>query len=288
MTDTDHLVREATPVAFAEFLEEAAPGKSSPITKLATEDTEYRAGDWYVARPDLQLHCSHESCNGTRFFRCSTNYVTDLPFDEHKQFFIEYLCSNCQTSTKTFALGAIRNDGENGHCHKFGELPLYGPPTPAKLIKMVGPDRDAFLKGRRCENQGLGVGAFVYYRRVVENQKNRVLDEIIRVAKKLGSKPGLVETLEAAKVETQFSKALASVKNAIPETLFVNGHNPLALLHSALSEGLHDKSDDECLEIASSVRVVLSDLAERLGSALKDEAELNNAVARLAQIKSKA
>jgi hypothetical protein len=38
--------------------------------------------------------------------------------------------------------------------------------------------------GRRAENQGMGIGAFAYYRRVVENQKNRIIAEIKRVAEK--------------------------------------------------------------------------------------------------------
>lgn len=55
----------------------------------------------------------------------------------------------------------------------------------------------------------------------------------------------------------------------------------MALLHSALSEGVHGLSDDECLEIASSVRVVLAELSERLAQALKDEAELSKALSTL-------
>src|SRR5688500_19161581 len=50
------------------------------------------------------------------------------------------------------------------------------------------------------------------------------------------------------------------------------------LLHSALSEGLHGRNDQECLEIASSVRVILMELSERLSQVLKDEAELKQAV----------
>jgi hypothetical protein len=53
------------------------------------------------------------------------------------------------------------------------------------------------------------------------------------------------------------------------------------LLHSALSDGLHQRSDEQCLEIASSIRVVLAELSERLAQALKDEAELNKALSRL-------
>jgi hypothetical protein len=44
---------------------------------------------------------------------------------------------------------------------------------------------------------------------------------------------------------------------------------------------LHQRSDEQCLEIASSIRVVLAELSERLAQALKDEAELNKALSRL-------
>jgi hypothetical protein len=129
-------------------------------------------------------------------------------------------------------------DTEAGTCYKLGELPVYGPPTPSRLISLIGPDRDIFLKGRRCENQGLGIGAFVYYRRVVENQKNRILAEIFKVSEKIGVTPDQLDILKRAMAETQFTTALASVKSAIPQSLLINGHNPLTLLHSALSDGL--------------------------------------------------
>jgi hypothetical protein len=83
-------------------------------------------------------------------------------------------------------------------CFKFGELPPYGPPTPSRLISLLGPGRDFFLKGRRCENQGLGIGAFVYYRRVVEDQKNRILKQIAKVAETVGAPPETVAALRAA------------------------------------------------------------------------------------------
>jgi len=121
----------------------------------------------------------------------------------------------------------------------------------------------------------------------VENQKNRILDEIIKVADKLNVSGDILTALGAAKNENQFSKALASVKDAMPQALLINGHNPLTLLHSALSDGLHDQTDEHCLEIASSVRVVLGELSERLAQALKDEAELNNALAKLMGTKHK-
>jgi hypothetical protein len=44
---------------------------------------------------------------------------------------------------------------------------------------------------------------------------------------------------------------------------------------------LHNGTDEECLELAQDIRVVLTELAERISQALKDEAELNTAVSRL-------
>jgi hypothetical protein len=95
----------------------------------------------------------------------------------------------------------------------------------------------------------------------------------------------MVQALEAAKKENQFLKAIESVKNALPQTLLIEGHNPLTLLHSALSEGLHEKTDEECLKIAHDVRVVLAEFIERIGQALKNDAELKAAVGRLTEPK---
>ena len=55
-------------------------------------------------------------------------------------------------------------------------------------------------------------------------------------------------------------------KVAIPESLLINGHNPILLLHNALSEGVHAMTDEQCLELASSIRIVLAELSERISA----------------------
>jgi hypothetical protein len=146
---------------------------------------------------------------------------------------------------------------------------------------MLGDNRDLFMKGRRCESQSLGIGAFVYYRRVVENQRAAILGQIIKIAKTINAPAETIELLQRSQAENQFSKSLEMVKDAIPEGLRIQGHNPLTLLHDNLSSGLHARSDAECLEIAGAIRAVLAELAERIAAALKDEAELTKALSRL-------
>jgi len=169
---------------------------------------------------------------------------------------------------------------------KIGESPPFAPRTPSNLFKLVGTDKDLFLKGRRAESAGLGIGAFAYYRRVIEHQKNRLLDEIIRVASRVKADLDTIATLEKAKQETQFSKACETVKNAIPSVLNIKEHNPLTLLHRALSEGLHAESDEACLSSANDVRIILVELSERLADVMKDRSELDQAVSRLVNRKN--
>jgi hypothetical protein len=284
-------------ITFAEFLESVPPSQTVKVSDLWKEvKIPYQGTELELTKAELLLHCTSEICNGLRVFRyhegankfSTTQSGKLLPLYTY----LTYICSNCRQTTKMYSLRLRRasmmvrmgkpkpKEGE-GVCYKFGEDPPYGPPTPARLIRLFEKERETFLKGRQCENRGLGIGAFVYYRRVVENQKDRILDEIIRVSEKTGAPADVVKVLQRAKKEVQFSKALASVKDAIPQALLINGHNPLTLLHRALSGGLHGQTDNECLALAHDVRVVLVELADRIGQALKDEAELNHAISRL-------
>jgi len=261
-----------------ELLERAPPGKEALVSDFEASD---RQGTIRVRTPEVELHCTQ--CNGDRFF-AATEQGQFIGKREATDTFLTYVCRNCRKRFKTFALSAFYvEEAKTWKVFKYGEDPAFGPPTPSRAITLIGPDRDQFLKGRRCENQGLGVGAFVYYRRVVENQKNRIFDEIIRVSRHLGADEALLVELEQAKKETQFTKAVETIKHALPQSLLVNGHNPLLLLHSALSAGVHELSDDQCLDLAASARVLLIEFAERMAQAMKDEAELNNAITRLAK-----
>ena len=159
---------------------------------------------------------------------------------------------------------------------KFGE----GPPRNTRAEREKK-GRELFLQGRRSETRGLGIGAFAYYRRVVENQKGRIIQEIGKVASRLGAKADALKRFEDAARETQFSKAIEEVKAGFPDVLLIEGRNPLTLLHAALSEGLHENTDEQNLELARDIRLVLTELADRISQALKEESELKNAVSRL-------
>lgn len=271
---------------FSDFLETVPPNTSVPVMGFVDARSTY-AGHWQLPVPEVRLFCNNDACNGYRFFSCEKGPLF-VEAGSGDFSYLSYVCRNCRGSFKVFSIWTrLSKEPPVASVMKFGEWPEFGPPTPSRVITLIGQDRELFLKGRRSENQGLGIGAFGYYRRVVENQKNRILERIVKVSEKLGADPDLLADLRVAQAETQFSKAIESVKHAIPQALLIEGHNPLILLHTALSKGLHAESDNECLELATSIRLVLTELADRMGQALKDEAELAQAVSRLLDAKAK-
>jgi hypothetical protein len=268
-------------IPFKEFLESSPALHPVKATGLFTPD----GRSFELNAPALTLECEHDSCRGPRFFayKDKTGGLYRGNNQERNEVFLEYICRNCKTTLKSFSFLVFElYHGGSGIVVKLGEWPPFGPKTPSRLLRLLDSDRDLFLRGRRAECHGLGIGAFTYYRRVVENQKNRLIDEIIKVVNKVEPSPdSIVADLTQAKETFQFSQAMSDVKLAVPQVLLINGHNPLTLLHSVLSAGIHDKSDDECIEIAKNVRLVLVGLAERLGQALSEHRELNDAVTNL-------
>lgn len=270
-------------IPFREFLENVPPGHARFVEGYYTE----KNGSYRVAMPRLWLHCSSDVCNGERYFdpTLSSPYLKITETSDH---FLSYICPNCRRQFKRYSL-LINAYGIHrpGKITKYGEVPPFGPPVPNRLLRLLedSGDKELFLKGRQCENQGLGVGAFSYYRRVVENKKAALISEIIKVAETINAPKETMDALSAAREDNQFKSSVELIKDAIPESLLINGHNPMTLLYAALSEGLHDRDDDHCLELAMSIRVVLSDLVQKVSDARKENADLHAAIAKLTQNK---
>ncbi len=59
--------------------------------------------------------------------------------------------------------------------------------------------------------------------------------------------------------------------------------NPLQLLHTALSEGIHALSDNECLSLAESVRFALALLVDQIALQSQAQKTLTESMKKLMQ-----
>jgi hypothetical protein len=222
---------QEAPIRFKQFLETVHPSIAKNVSGLWSPRRITGAAERLdINTPELRLHCGQ--CDGERTFRSDSNF--GLSKNTAQMGFLSYLCGDCRKQPKTFSLWAAAGETRGGIAYKYGEMPPFGVRVPNKVLRHFGDDRENFIKGRQCENQGLAIGAFAYYRRVVENHKNEIFGEIIKVCETVGASKELIEELGSAKKEISFAKAMGQIKTALPQGLRINGHNPLLALHNAL------------------------------------------------------
>jgi hypothetical protein len=230
---------------------------------------------------EIRVHCDHPKCEGVR--RHSRHKTDKFELYENFYHFVVYVCSNCTESLKVFAVKAEREDEDkcSGICTKVYQEPPFGQPIPKRLFHVIGEtNREHFLQARRAVARGLGIGAYGYYRRIVENTKFDLVGSVLEIARATSASSAQIELLKKAQTETQFSKAIEMLRDvsAIPAVLLIDGHNPLALLHDLLSEGIHQLSDGECLERAQEAEVILCEIADRMQIALTERKTVKAAV----------
>ena len=264
------------------FLETKPPNTPVKIQGLAVADGRVKTR-WHFENPQIQLHCEHD--DGPRRFDPTDGIV--YVSDSRNYEFITYQCRDCQTICKTFAVLATRSNGADVEAIKLGEYPPFSAPISSRIQKLLSKsDLELYRKGSRAEAQGLGIGAATYFRRIVEKQWKLLVTEIRKAAKRLGVED--LRLYDAAIQEKQFSKAVGMLTDAIPDRLLIlNGENPLTLLYQPLSRQLHGLTDEECLQQAADIRVVLTALLENIADVLKAQDELHEAVMRLKDVRSK-
>jgi hypothetical protein len=231
---------------------------------------------------DIRVHCPNQNCSGVRRHQKLQTSDSFKVADQIVIRFVEYRCTDCTHAIKLLGVRANWNrEDYDGFCTKIYEEPPFGNPIPKRLFEILGEsNRESFLQARRAVARGLGIGAYAYYRRIVENTKFDLVSAILSVAQATNTPPEQLKLLESAQHERQFSKAIEMLGDtaAIPPVMLIDGHNPLTLLHDLLSEGIHQLSDAECLERAQHAETVLFDIADRMQIALTERKGVKTAL----------
>ena len=188
-----------------------------------------------------------------------------------------YLCVHCQNFERHFLL---RIDENRQSITKVGQYPAWEVSGDPEIERLLGEHPSYYKRGLICESQGYGIGAFSYYRRIVEE----IIDDLLQDVSDLLSDKELEEyqaALEQTKKTVVTQEKINLVKDLLPAILRPEGMNPLSALHSSLSEGLHAESDEICLEYAQAVREVLVFLVNQVAASRQSSREFTESMRRL-------
>jgi hypothetical protein len=227
-------------------------------------DCEYLGARYDLLVPDVQLFCNSPQCGGPQPFAPDTERWT-LPdrstWTELK--FLRYSCRHCGKSPKLYAV-RIRFGNESLHeaaFTKIGEEPPNIGATPKALRELMGESWVLYLKGVRSQLAGLELGAFVYFRRVVERVWPLLVERFIQLSQYDASLDQL-RVLKDAKDTRQINRSMDAALESIPTAIFIDGHNPLEVLIEAYGSQNKEYTSVECGSRAERLRTALNQLAD--------------------------
>jgi hypothetical protein len=233
--------------------------------------------------PIVNINMSCPICKSNQTFNMINEYFENYPYSNYPSSGVvvrlAYICANCKQFQRLFFV-KIGGDKSGRWLMKVGQFPAWEIAGEPNIEKLLGAHSGYYKKGLVCESQGYGIGAFGYYRRIVEETIDEMLIEIA----------GLLSGEELEKYNSALAKTketivtaekIELVKDLLPPILRPEGMNPLAALHSALSQGLHAESDDECLEIAQHCREVLVFLVNQVAASKETSKSFTSSMRKL-------
>ena len=155
---------------------------------------------------------------------------------------------------------------------KIGQFPSYASISVVNIEKYKSLLKDEFAEFSKAIglfSHGIGIGSFVYLRRIIENLVYKMYEN---------NKSELQIKENEFYYELSFKEKITSLEGYIPDFLVENRN-----LYSILSKGIHELSEEECKEyfpqLKLAIELILDDLlAKKIRR--KKEKELSKFVAQ--------
>src|SRR5580698_5891993 len=225
-------------------------------------------------------------CHGA----CAKETTWAVAFRKEQQglFFVQYQCTLCGHSyldvvyriSKRTPKPYMTPAGQetryiSAQVQKIGQFPALSIDIPKALEKNLGTGHAALYKKALINrNEGYGLGAVSYMRRVVEDKTEELIEVVAQLAESHGIDPKIVQQIRGAKDEkTTYDNKLKIASTVLPSSLMIDGVNPLGVLFGLVSAGLHDLTEEQCIEIADETKSVFEYTFTRLRAEITERKE---------------
>ena len=236
---------------------------------------------------DVRIKMKCPNCVSSQTFAMINKHWENSKIANHPTagvtFRMVYICTHCDKFQRLFF---IKIDEQQEWVMKIGQYPPWEIAVEPNMEMILGSNFEDYKKGLICESQSYGIGAYGYYRRIVEKTIDELLDEIADLLSGKEKEEYNI-ALEKTKETIITQEKIDLVKDLLPPILRPDGMNPLAVLHSTLSEGLHADSDEECLENAESCREILIFLINQIAVSKKASKNFTERMRKLLDKKTK-
>lgn len=198
----------------------------------------------------IRLFC--EGCDISTFWQTTFGQYEKFPDGFASK---EYKCRNCGKGTIRYYFYWARREGQTLF-FKVGQFPELEEQVSSTLeAALTDEDLKLYKNALRLRNFNLGIAAVAYMRRVVENRMNDMLEVLYQAARVHNAPAEVLAKHDEVMKDKRFLTKIDYAGDLLPKNLRPDGQpNPMAVLHDLASDGLHSKSDEECVDIFDACR----------------------------------
>ncbi len=216
-----------------EFLVSAPLYWAEPFPSVQLRQYE-RTNNYYITAPALvDREC--QNCGPTKWKLDGGVYEARV--DERSLEHVRYLCKNREKARFSVWIMWWREGGT--HVLKAGQHPKLEITIPKEFGDALGDKRPLYIKGKTLRHNNYGIGALTYFRRVIEDTTDEMLDLLEKAPVETKADSAAVDRLRKAKDGTRFEDKVHIAAEVMPPHLRPGGVNPFGDLYELLSIGLH-------------------------------------------------
>ena len=173
-----------------------------------------------------------------------------------------------------------RNQGINIYLQKIGQYPSFNIEPDTILKKYLSlEDLDNYKKAITCLSVNFGIGAYSYFRRIIENEIKRMIIDISELS--FDGVDNVKQALKNYENDHQMGKLIDTLNNFLPYSLKQFGDNPVRLLYEQLSGGIHLFSDTVCIDKARQIDILLKFVIKSINEEKYQHNDIRNAMTKL-------
>ena len=215
-------------------------------------------------------------------------YKHDLESNLTLSYAYKGICQHCKkfhvdVIINLYSKSELNEDGNTKKRHFIRKIGQYPPfiITPEKYLQsfLNKEDKENYKKALLLLSQSYGIGAFSYLRRIVENEILRIIEDISKLGTPASNK--VQELLKAYKKNHQMTNLIEGIGEYLPGSLKSLGNNPIKVLYSQLSGGIHEYSESECLEKAELIDTLLKFVIKKINEESSDVLSARQAMEKL-------
>src|SRR5215469_9132828 len=162
---------------------------------------------------ELKMYCDNRKCKGLTWWKVSDQTVYFRSYLITQRY---YTCKNCGVSNQHY-LFIWQENKDNNIFIKVGQYPPLTIEPSSEMEKVLGAEDSELYKKGLIEFQfGHGIGAVAYFRRVLENKINALLDLIEEATKNQKVDSEHIEKIEAVKESHRVEDKIKVASEALP------------------------------------------------------------------------